>query len=129
MDKHEKLEQEMAHLLTEGKMKSEDPNTAAVKRLPARYEVRIQTMTDPIAEETKIYRSMAEEIDDRYDKYANKTTLVKRGETMKEKKKQPDLIESLDKNYERPADREQERDTGRVEGLNVYEQAYREEKE
>lgn len=125
MDKREKLEQEMAHLLTEGKVKSEDPNTAAVKRLPARYEVRIQTMTDPIAEETKIYRSMAEEIDDRYDKYANETTLMKRGETMKEKKKQTDLIESLDKNHERPADH----DTGRVEGLNVYEQAYREEKE
>ncbi|MBN6189144.1 hypothetical protein JQN58_20025 [Aneurinibacillus sp. BA2021] len=128
MDQREKLEQEMAHLLTEGDMDSEDPKTGAVKRLPARYEVRVQTVTDPIAEETKIYRSLAEELDGRYDKYVEKNA-AKRGKTMETKKNKPNLIESLDKNYDHPSDHTEDRATGRVEGLNVYEQAYREEKE
>ncbi|WP_025717603.1 hypothetical protein [Paenibacillus sp. 1-18] len=36
------------------------------------YEVRIQTHIDPIVEETRKYRSMARELDDRYNDYMSK---------------------------------------------------------
>ncbi|WP_047154046.1 hypothetical protein [Aneurinibacillus tyrosinisolvens] len=70
MDKKEKLEQEIAQILTEGEIEREDPQEAARKRLPHKQEVRIQTQTDPIVEETKKFRELAEEVDDRYDKYS-----------------------------------------------------------
>lgn len=44
-----------------------DAKLEAVRRLPPRWEIRIQTEHDPVAEETKKYRSMAQEVDDRYD--------------------------------------------------------------
>ncbi|KIL37402.1 hypothetical protein SD71_01710 [Cohnella kolymensis] len=54
--------------LTEGDPESSDPAEAAVRALPPRWEIRIQTEYDPVAEETKLYRSMAREVDDRYGK-------------------------------------------------------------
>jgi hypothetical protein len=44
-----------------------DAEAEAVRRLPPRWEIRIQTDRDPIVEETKAYRAIAQEIDDRYD--------------------------------------------------------------
>ncbi|WP_027417382.1 hypothetical protein [Aneurinibacillus terranovensis] len=69
MNKKEKLEQEVAQFLTEGEIEVQDPQKAAVDSLPPRYEVRIQTNKDPVAEETKEFRKLAKEVDDRYDKY------------------------------------------------------------
>lgn len=40
----------------------------AVRKLPPKWEIRIQTTHDPVAEETRIYRQMAKEADDRYDR-------------------------------------------------------------
>jgi hypothetical protein len=54
--------------LTEGQLEENCPEDEAVKALPPRWEIRIQTDRDPIAEETKVYRSIAREVDDRYDK-------------------------------------------------------------
>ncbi|MGZ9587134.1 hypothetical protein [Paenibacillus marinisediminis] len=63
------LEEQIETLLTFGDMQAEDPQEGARKKLAPRTEVRIQTMMDPIVEETIQYRQMAQELDDRYDEY------------------------------------------------------------
>lgn len=70
------LERELSELLMESENTSseEDRNEEGRKRLSPRYEIRIQTSLDPIVEETKIYRSMAGEIDDRYDEYLKRSS-------------------------------------------------------
>ena len=64
-------ENEAERLLAERLSRSEpehgDPQEEAVRRLPPRWEIRIQTERDPVAEETALYRSMAKEVDGRYD--------------------------------------------------------------
>jgi hypothetical protein len=64
-----KLEEELAHTLQEGELKQVNMQEAARRRLPRKTEVRIQAETDPVVEETRQYRQMAEEVDDRYRKY------------------------------------------------------------
>lgn len=65
------MDNEAERLLAEQLMESEpqgaSPEEEAVKRLPPRWEIRIQTQRDPVAEETALYRTMAEEVDGRYD--------------------------------------------------------------
>lgn len=73
-NRKDELEREMSEALTQGDMLREDPQEAIRKNLSARYEVRIQAETDPIAEEIKQYRSIAEEVDGRYDSYLERTT-------------------------------------------------------
>ncbi|MCS7461546.1 hypothetical protein N0M98_15445 [Paenibacillus doosanensis] len=63
------LEEQLAKNLTEGEMEQTDTEEAARKRLPIKTEIRIQAQIDPIMEETRKYRQMAEEVDDRYAKY------------------------------------------------------------
>ncbi len=63
------LEQELAQSLTEGELEKQDTGEAARRQLPVRTEIRIQAKIDPIVEETRKYRSMAKEIDQRYDRY------------------------------------------------------------
>jgi hypothetical protein len=58
----------LAERLTEGEPQRADPEAEAVRRLPPRWEIRIQTEHDPVAEETALYRTLAKEIDDRYDR-------------------------------------------------------------
>ncbi len=62
------LERQLSEMLTDGEMQKEDRE----KDLSPKYEIRIQTQLDPIVEETLKYRSMAKEVDDRYDKYMDK---------------------------------------------------------
>ncbi|MNJ32226.1 hypothetical protein D3C77_268870 [compost metagenome] len=70
----EKLEKELSELLSEVEEKSERERLEETRRsLPHKYEIRIQTELDPIVEETLKYRSMAKEIDGRYDEYLKKT--------------------------------------------------------
>lgn len=69
----EELEEELSELLTEGELKDEDRERKEREQISPRYEIRIQTSLDPIVEETRLYRQMAEEIDDRYDDYLKKT--------------------------------------------------------
>lgn len=61
-------EAELAKRLTEGPLEGEAPEQEAVARLSPRWEVRIQSESDPVAEETAQYRKLAKEVDDRYDK-------------------------------------------------------------
>lgn len=63
------LEEQLAHTLSEGEMTAEDPEEAATRKLPPKTEIRIQMTNDPIRRGTKQYRAMAEEIDDRYDRF------------------------------------------------------------
>ncbi|MDQ1908929.1 hypothetical protein RAC89_00255 [Paenibacillus sp. GD4] len=63
------LEEQLAHTLQEGEMERVNTQEAARKRLPRRTEVRIQAEIDPVVEETKQYRKMAQEVDSRYAKY------------------------------------------------------------
>ena len=65
-------EELLARRLTEGMPDDAVAEDEAVKQLPPRWEIRIQAERDPIAEETKVYRSMASEIDDRYDEKGKK---------------------------------------------------------
>ncbi|WP_276356657.1 hypothetical protein [Cohnella caldifontis] len=70
MDKNkeqEEAERLLAERLTEGEPISSNPQEEAVRRLPPRWEIRIQTERDPVAEETAKYRTMAKEVDGRYD--------------------------------------------------------------
>lgn len=74
MSDEKNLEQELNELLTEGEpISEEERREEGRRRLPPRYEVRIQTELDPIVEETLQYRKMAKELDDRYDQYLKKT--------------------------------------------------------
>jgi hypothetical protein len=73
MDDKEQLERQMSQSLTEGEMAESDPEAEARARLNPRYEIRIMTNRDPIVEETLHYRSMAKEVDSRYDEYMNRT--------------------------------------------------------
>lgn len=67
--RQEQLEAELHERLTAGEMDTEKPDEAVRRRIAPRTEIRIQTTLDPIVEETNRYRSIAEEIDDRYDQY------------------------------------------------------------
>lgn len=72
MDKGKKIEQKVKKVLTEGEMNVDEPNKAALDRLKPKYEIRVQTMMDPIVEETHIIREHVKEVDDRYDQYMNR---------------------------------------------------------
>ncbi|MDG0792515.1 hypothetical protein OMP38_17770 [Cohnella ginsengisoli] len=60
-------EAELVRQLTEGEPATGDPNEEALARLSPRWEIRIQTERDPVAEETEAYRKLAKEADGRYD--------------------------------------------------------------
>ncbi|WP_028549972.1 hypothetical protein [Paenibacillus sp. UNC451MF] len=67
-------EEQLARKLTEGEMDAEDTEEAARKRLPIKTEIRIQAQIDPVVQETKLYRQMADEVDGRYDRWAKEET-------------------------------------------------------
>jgi len=65
----QQVERLLADQLIEGDAKpAVDPAAEAVRRLPPKWEIRIQTSYDPVAEETRVYRELAEEVDNRYDR-------------------------------------------------------------
>lgn len=71
-ERQEQVEAELHERLTAGEMDTEKPDEAVRRRIAPRTEIRIQTTLDPIVEETNRYRSIAEEVDDRYDQYMNR---------------------------------------------------------
>ena len=68
------LEEQLEAMLTAGDMQAEDVSEGARKRLLRRTEIRVQTMMDPIVEETIQYRQIAKEVDGRYDEYMNRAS-------------------------------------------------------
>ncbi|MDN8593509.1 hypothetical protein B2I21_18985 [Chryseobacterium mucoviscidosis] len=74
MDESKELERRLSDMLTEGDMEeSGDADKRERQLIPPKYEVRIQTERDPIVEETLKYRDMAREVDDRYDRYIERS--------------------------------------------------------
>lgn len=66
------VERLLAEKLTEAPLDEPYSRERQVKaQVSPKYEVRIRTELDPIAEETKRYRQMAAELDDRYDRYVS----------------------------------------------------------
>ncbi|MFC4598543.1 hypothetical protein [Cohnella hongkongensis] len=68
MDRDE-AEELLARKLSEepAEADEEDAGARAARRLHPKWEIRIQASVDPIVEETKAYRAIAREVDDRYD--------------------------------------------------------------
>lgn len=74
MDESKELERRLSDMLTEGEMEeSGDTDKRERQLIPPKYEVRIQAERDPIAQETLLYRNMAREVDDRYDRYLERS--------------------------------------------------------
>ncbi len=66
----DRLEHALAEQLTGGPLEEDPDRERKLRdRISPRYEIRIQTELDPIVEETKQYRKLAKEIDDRYDRF------------------------------------------------------------
>jgi hypothetical protein len=68
-EQDKELEAKLSELLTEGELAEVNRQEEGRRRLAPKYEVRIQTTLDPVEQETLKYRTMAKEIDGRYDKY------------------------------------------------------------
>jgi hypothetical protein len=68
----ETLEEKVSKALTEGEKASAQPDLEAVDQLSPEYEMRQVAKQDPIVEESKKIRSMAREVDGRYDDYLAK---------------------------------------------------------
>ncbi|MDP9702623.1 hypothetical protein [Paenibacillus sp. FSL R7-0272] len=78
MDESKELERRLSDMLTEGDMEaSGDAEEQERQLIPPKYEVRIQTERDPIVEETLKFRTMARELDDRYDRYLDRAAGLK----------------------------------------------------
>ncbi|SEU29054.1 hypothetical protein [Paenibacillus sp. NFR01] len=73
MNESEDLERKLSELLEEGELDEGDRRKRELARVSPKYEIRISTRFDPVAEETRKYREIAEELDDRYDKYLKRT--------------------------------------------------------
>lgn len=82
--KQANLEQELVERLTIGEMEQLDKGKQAAARLSPKYEIRMQSTYEPVAEGTRLYRSMAREIDSRYDKYVEKEVSPPRDQTPSE---------------------------------------------
>jgi hypothetical protein len=73
MGDNDDLERKLSELLQEGEMELDDRKAKEIRQISPKYEIRIQTALDPIVEETLRYRKMAYELDDRYDKYLERS--------------------------------------------------------
>ena len=67
----ESVEQRLAQLLSDEVTRQESADEEARRKLSPRYEIRVRTEREPIAEETKQFRKIAKEVDDRYDQYSD----------------------------------------------------------
>jgi|GEM_PF-1384255 hypothetical protein len=68
-----KVERKLSEALEKGEMSGRDPQLSATDLLTPKYEIRVRAERDTILEETKLYRQMAREVDDRYDKYVERS--------------------------------------------------------
>ncbi|AIQ62315.1 hypothetical protein PSTEL_03445 [Paenibacillus stellifer] len=72
-EKKEELERRLSEMLTEGELERSEREERKLRQISPQYEIRIQTSLDPIVEETHRYRMIGQELDDRYDKYLERT--------------------------------------------------------
>ncbi|MFD0672291.1 hypothetical protein [Cohnella sp. GCM10027633] len=66
-EKFSEAEEQLARMLTEGEQEAEAPEVEAARAISPKWEIRVQAERDPVAEETKLYRKLASEVDGRYD--------------------------------------------------------------
>lgn len=76
MNENDDLERKLSELLVEGEMEQADRKAKELRQISPKYEIRIQTTLDPIVEETLRYRTIAYELDDRYDKYMKRAGTI-----------------------------------------------------
>jgi hypothetical protein len=72
--KRKKLENDLNDLLTEGRLRSQEPDEEAINQLIPKYEMRTQASKDPIKIETEIVQKYVKETSDRYLRYTEKRT-------------------------------------------------------
>jgi len=70
-DRKEQVERTVSEAMADNDQEAVEPALEAPRRLSPRYEIRQIVDLDPIMEETRIYRSIAKEVDNRYDHYVN----------------------------------------------------------
>lgn len=85
MSGNEDLERKLSELLEEGDMERSERSDRERRQISPKYEIRIQTTLDPIVEETRRYRKIARELDDRYDKYMERAGDMNPGNTSDQK--------------------------------------------
>lgn len=73
MGDNDDLERKLSEMLEDGELEQGDRKAKEIRQISPKYEIRIQTTLDPIVEETLRYRKIAYELDDRYDKYLERT--------------------------------------------------------
>lgn len=64
------FEERVVQVLEQGDIQALPLQDAVLSMLEPRYEFRVQAVQDPIAVETKLIRSIVEEVDDRYSEYS-----------------------------------------------------------
>ncbi|MDT3428503.1 hypothetical protein J2Z22_004095 [Paenibacillus forsythiae] len=84
MNGKEDLERRLSEMLTEGELEESGREAGRRHPISPKYEIRVQTALDPIVEETYRYREIARELDDRYDKYLERTRTGERKDTSSE---------------------------------------------
>ncbi|MFD0713465.1 hypothetical protein [Paenibacillus sp. GCM10027626] len=70
-EKRLEIERELAEQLQPEEVDEQERDRRVRAKLSPKYEIRVQAVHDPIVEETRQYRQMAREVDNRYDKYFN----------------------------------------------------------
>lgn len=68
-NKDKNIEHKLSQLLTSDEHGRGKADQEALQMLAPKYEIRIQAEQDPIVEETKQFRHIAKEVDDRYDRF------------------------------------------------------------
>jgi hypothetical protein len=76
MSDNDDLERRLSELLEDGEMEPDDRQAKEIRQISPKYEIRIQTTLDPIVEETLRYRKIAYELDERYDKYMQRSEQI-----------------------------------------------------
>jgi hypothetical protein len=72
--KRRRVENDLNDLLTQGKLHSQKPDEEAVNELIPKYEIRIQTIKDPIKVETEMVQKYVKETNERYLRYVEDST-------------------------------------------------------
>lgn len=80
MTTRDNIEKRIQDALEESDIREGKPEETAVRKLPPRYEIRQMVTIDPIVEETRRIRKIAQELDGRYDKYMERAERTKKSD-------------------------------------------------
>ncbi|MEV3553847.1 hypothetical protein ABNC92_19025 [Paenibacillus larvae] len=80
MSTRDDIEKRIQDALEESDIREKKPEETAVRKLPPKYEIRQMVTLDPIVEETRRVRKIAQEVDGRYDKYMERAQRAKKSD-------------------------------------------------